>query len=408
MPSTKYWLGRQQTTRQVDTLTVTASAVSGTITVTINGKDVVTTHTTTSTTTGATEVYTALAACTEPEFTELTFANPSNGVVTITGPDDGAPFTASKAQAGGSTCTLSTTTTAQSPHDFNDAENWSDGSVPGNLDTAVWENTDVDCLYNLSGLSSTTFNVVRRDTFTGQLGLPDYNPAGYWEYRATFLVTAGTTVTLEQAAGDTAGQIRVKPAAGSAVTAVVTGPGAGGTPGNEPIELTGMPASSTLSVTGAGVAVAPLTGQTCTVATLLAIDSTIRLGTGVTLTTANLTNCEALFRVGYTTLTLDRGGQVEVLGAGAGTTTQTDAGTILWRSSGNPGAVKVGSDGTFDASQAPAAFSVTSVEVTGSGWSYLDPANRSGNVAIDFTRCEVADGTLDLGTHYKLTRAAHS
>lgn len=406
--ATIYWLGRVQKRPQVDTITCTASAVNGTFTATINGKDIIVTHSSTSTTTGATEIYTALAASTEPEFAELTFANATATTVTVTGPDDGAPFTMTKADAGGSTSTLTTTTAPKSPHDYNDGENWSGGSVPGN-DTAVWDKGDVDTKYNLSALSAQTTSITRRRTYTGSIGLPDTNPAGYLEYRARYLATAGLTLVIEQAPDDNAAQIRIDTTtAGAAVTATVTGSSVGGTVGSEAIDLTGFPAASVLNVSGASVTASPLQGQAGVVATLLAIDAVIRIGPGATLTTATLVNTDALIRVGYTTLNLDRGGNVEVIGTGTATTTRTEGGTIVWRSSGTPGAVIVGTDGTFDASEAPVAFTVTSMTLVGKDWSLLDPGGKITTPAIDFTRCGPQDGTIDLGSHFKLTKGAHS
>lgn len=398
------WIGGRSTTRQLSTYTVTAVALNGTLTLTVGGRKSVT-YTcsgTDTTTTAATALYNLLTAAQglEGEWSELTLANPSAGVITLTGPTDGAPVMLAKTDASGATSTLVTTTAATSPHDLGDAANWGGGVLPGNTDTAVFENGSVDALYNLAALTAVTFGVIRRASFTGRIGLSDTNATGgYAEYRPTYLETAGISIQVEQANSDSAAQVRIK-STGAAATVTVTGSGATGSPGSEPVEVTGLTATSVVNVSAAGVAVAPLTGQTAAVTTLLATSATVRCGPGVTLTTATLTDCQSLLQCGYTTLEMDRGGQCEVDGSGSGTTTNVDGGTLLWRSTGNPGAVGIGSDGTYDLSQAPAKVTSGTVSVY-EGGAINDPAGRlaaGGAFTLNLVRTEWGRVSIDLGT----------
>lgn len=397
------WVGKQKRTPQVDTVTVTAAAVGGRLDCTINGKVFNLTTATTNTTTEALAFQTMLAAVEEPEFEELTFNAPAANVFTVTGPDDGAPFTMAVAGAGGSTVTRSTTTTSRSPHDISSAVNYLGGAAPAAGDRIVFDRGEVDCLYYLDTYAGTDVDVYRAATYAGRIGLPGVNPAGYAEYRPTHLETEGADVRVEQADDDDAGQVRVRCTLAGAVTVTVTGPGAGQAVGGEAVEVYGLGAGSTVSVSGAAVAVAPLVGQAATVATLRATDATVWVGPGVTLTAAHLRGTAARLECGYTTLTQDRGGEAEVVGSGSGTTTTTDGGTVLWRSSGGPGAVNVGSGGVFDAGRAPAAFTVGTVTVT-EGAAVLDPAGRMTRPwVLKLDRAEVQNVTLDLGAHLELT-----
>jgi hypothetical protein len=408
--ATVVFTGQQQARAQVGTLVITNANIGDSITVTINRKDIAFTPTTAVEADLAAGLYALLAASAEGEFAEITWSYDSSVTITFTGPADGAPITVTKTDAGASTSTLTlAATAAKSPHDFNDAENFLGGALPANGDTVVFENSDVAVKYNLSALTATTFLVVRRKTHTGAIGLPDTNPNGYREYRATHLEFAGvgTAIQCEQSDRDQAGAVRLKSTAATAVTATVTGPGGRGQVLGEVFEITGMPASSTLSVGGSSVAVAPVQGQTCTATTVRCIDGSVRLGTGVTTTTVNLTNSDGLVRCAYTTLTLDRGGDVEVTNAATGTTNQTDEGTIKWTSTGALGTFVLGSAGVLDLTESPAAVTMTAIEML-EGSSLLDPAGRITTPAIDFTRCGPQDVTLDLGSHFKLTRSAHS
>jgi hypothetical protein len=402
------WQPKQQARAQVGTLTVTTADTGGTITVTVGGtKSVVVTPSTTDTTTTAAEIAAACAASAEGEFAEITWES-ALAVVTFTGPDDGAPITVAKTDGGTNATTLATTVTPLSPHDINDAANWSLGAVPTGADVAVFEAGDVDALYNLAALTAVAFDVIRRATFTGRIGLPDVDEQfGYREYRDTHLETAGTSIQVQQAPGDDAGQVRIRATAAGATAVTVTGSGASGTPGGEPVEVYGLASTSTVNVANAGVAVGPETDRAATVATVRGVNATVRLGPAVTATTVNLTDCDALILCSYTTLTVDRGGTCEVAGAAVGTTTEIEEGTVLWKSTGTFGTLDVGSDGVMDLAQAPAEVTPTAITLN-EGAELNDPAERLARpYDVNLTRTQLDRVTMDLGTHYALTVAAH-
>lgn len=379
----------------VRSLTVTTADTGGAITITVGGtKSVAVTPSTTNTTTTATEIAAACAASTEPEFAEITWASSTN-VVTATGPDDGAPITVTKTDGGTNSTSISTTTAALSPHDVTDGANYTGGAAPGNGDQLVLQDTDVPLKYNLAGLTAVTFTILRQDTFTGSVGLPDANPAGYPEYRATHLEFAGTALTVYGSRNDTAQQFRLKSTAGSAVTVTVTG-GAAAEIGSEVLEIHGTPAASVYQIAGASVAVAPTVGQTATVGTLVASDCSLRVGSGVTLGSVagpSLRNVTASILSSWSnTLALD-GGDVSVGGSAAGVL-QLDGGRVVWRSTGNPGnSPVIGSGAELDLSQAPKTLSIGGTVALYAGGVLNDAAGRGGNYAVQTVRCTLAEVT---------------
>lgn len=222
MAFTTYWAPNQATIAQVETYTFSApNSVGNTYTATINGKSVTYTANTTDGLTAsaaATGLYNLLNQSSNipVELTEITFANPSSGVVTATAKVAGTPFANVTINGvSGQGLVLSTgnglsngistahTTANASPSDVNDPQNWlrtnlsatppsQTRSLPQNADDVVVANTSVPLLWNLDRLSNVQFNTYSRwQSFTGAIGLPENNPNGYTEWRATYFKFAG-------------------------------------------------------------------------------------------------------------------------------------------------------------------------------------------------------------------------
>lgn len=219
--TTAYWSPNQAAAAQVETYTFTVpSSVGNTYTATINGK--VVTYSSVSGDTAATvatALYNLLTASNStlimPELNEITFANPSSGVITATASVPGVPFANVTVNGvSGQGLTLSTgnglangiatahTSASKSPSDVNDPQNWLriTGSAPGvrqlpqSGDDEIVANTAVPMLWNLDQLSSVQRNTYARwQSFTGTIGLPETNPNGYVEWRATYYKIAGPT-----------------------------------------------------------------------------------------------------------------------------------------------------------------------------------------------------------------------
>lgn len=237
MPTTS-WIGNGQQIAMQDSLQVTAVAIGGVLTTTINGKNISYTCVTGDTVIIAATNWAALlnASTVPPEFTEMTWANPSDGVITATANTTGTPFTLTKSQSGGATCTLTHTTVNSSQSDVNNAANWirnGVASLPQNGDDVVLANTSIPLLWNLDLLSGILLNSwTRYQSFTGTVGLPENNPLGYVEYRPTYLLLGSN----------------INPAIGG--LPIILGPGIGSGPTRERYNVQNYRA--TVTITNAG------------------------------------------------------------------------------------------------------------------------------------------------------------
>jgi len=214
MATTALWAPNQAAVAQVETYTFTApNSVGNTYSATINGKTV--TYSSISGDTAALaatglfnllNVTTGIAA----EFTEITFANTTSGQMTATAKVAGTPFANVPGTGAGlvmstgnglaNGITTAHTVANASPSDVNDAQNWlritapAPGvrQLPQNADDVVVANTAVPMLWNLDQLAAVQFNTYTRwQSFTGTIGLPENNPNGYNEWRATYFKFVG-------------------------------------------------------------------------------------------------------------------------------------------------------------------------------------------------------------------------
>lgn len=268
MATTALWSPNQAEIAQVETYTFTApSSVGNTYNATINGKTI--TYTSVSGDTAA-SVATALfnllndTTSIATEFTEIEFANPSSGVVTATARTPGVPFANVTINGvAGNGLVLSTgngltggistshTTANNSSNDAGDLQNWlrinlsvtpptQIRQLPQNGDDVVIADSSVSLLWNLDHLSSIQFNTYTRwQTFTGTIGLPQVNDAGYNEWRAKYFKISGPTGSV--------------PSGGLVMILGYGGTSTGGGPGREKYDVGSQPC--TLSVVASGNAI---------------------------------------------------------------------------------------------------------------------------------------------------------
>jgi hypothetical protein len=198
---TASWQPNGQETPQVWTFTGTGAAINGVWSLTQNGKTIAYTL---ATATIATEIVSFLAVLQAaqqliPEFGEVVFASPTSTTITVTANNPGTPFVLAngsgmtKGQSGGATATFTQTVANSSPSDAASSSNWyrSVGvgyQLPQNGDDMVIANSDVPILWNIDQLAGVLLNsYTRYQSFTGSIGLPENNPAGYVEWRPTYL-----------------------------------------------------------------------------------------------------------------------------------------------------------------------------------------------------------------------------
>ncbi len=320
MPTT-YWAPNQSAVAQVETYTYTApSGVGNTYTATINGKTVtyqVASGDTLTAAAAATAHYALLSASSSvpPEFSEITFSNPSDGVVVATASTPGTPFANVTVNGvSGQGLVMSTgnglangiatvhTTANRSPSDVNDAQNWLRvvtpappvRSLPQNLDDVVVANTSVPLLWNLDRLSTTQFNTYTRwQNFEGTIGLPDNNPNGYTEWRATYfrfigpagsLPAGGLQMVLGFDSGSGSGPGRERYNLGSQQF-TLTALAAGSPQDDYGIKVLGVHTQNVFKISGGvSLGVALLPSETAQFASCTVADATFAAGVGLTWT----------------------------------------------------------------------------------------------------------------------------
>lgn len=412
MATTTFWAPNQAAIAQVVTYTFTApSSVGNTYNATINGKTV--TYSSVSGDTAAlvaTGLFNLLNVSTSiaPELTEITFANPSDGVVTATAKVAGVPF----ANVAGTSLglVLSTgnglasgiatvnTTANKSPSDVNDAQNWlrvtapAPGvrAIPQNSDDVVVANSSVPMLWNLDQLASVQFNTYTRwQSFTGTIGLPDNNPGGYTEWRATYfkfvgpqgsVPSGGLQMVLGQ--GSTgSGPSRERYNVGSQpVTLTVLA--AGSAEDEYGVRFLGVHTANTFTLLGSvSLGIAMLPGETSNLSSCT-VDggATLGIGEGVTWTAAStltLQGGSAILGAAPATVALNNGARVTVFEDSLTWTTITARGgsAMLWLAGGTITTLTLETGSLLDKSQDARALTITNSTIDGDTCFVNDPLN---------------------------------
>lgn len=335
--ATRRWVGNAPAKAQINTITPANVGIGNTFTVTINAKAITFTATA-GTVANVTAGLTALLRASEwGEFTEITWTD-STTHITATANTAGKPFTQTSSATGGTaTNTTATTTASSGPNDLNLAANWSGTTLPTTGDDVIFDNSDIDVLYNLSALSAETMLTVLVDrTFRGRIGLPEINEDGdeYVEYRAQYLTWGATTQTV-----NTAGP-RCK-ISNAAVQTALTIDSEGQSEDELPCILwKGTHASNVVTVLRGDVGVAFYGGESAVIATLTigfqdsqTSDATVYVGTPTTLTTVTMHGGDVTINSAATTVT-KRAGTLTIRGTGAYTTITSHDGTTKYQSSG--------------------------------------------------------------------------
>lgn len=120
-----------------------------------------------------------------PEWTDMS-ASVAGAVVTVKAKRPGMPvvFSVSEDAAAG-TAVKATVITATGPNHFDNADNWDVGALPVGSDIVRFDSGNAICIYGVDYLTANTIDcsVFITTDYTGQIGLPLTNPAGYREYR---------------------------------------------------------------------------------------------------------------------------------------------------------------------------------------------------------------------------------
>lgn len=310
---------------QVRTFTITAAS-SGmtavwTLTVTMDdGSTTTITYTedgSPTTTEIATGLYNAWLAGTHPEVLRITAANPSAGVLTLTANTAGRPFSVALADDGDGTHTESNTTENVGNNDYGTARNWSLNAVPVATDDVVVpgaeDGNSVAILYGLnqSSVAIDEFNVQK--DYNGQIGRIEDGKSYYLRIDPDSVDYQGSSnlALIDIGSANISPQVECN---GNALTSKFA------------LYVKGSNIA-TLEVRKGKVGIAPLTGETATVATLLVSyvanaqsDSDVTVGSGVTLTTLTQSGGKCELRCAATTVTTAADATTRTEGSGAITT----------------------------------------------------------------------------------------
>ena len=403
------FVGRQLSTKQVTTITLTAYDVATTYKVTIGQKVVSTLGTGGTTAATATALYNLLTASTEPEFQEITWTNPSGSVIVGTAVTAGTPFTATATVSGGTGTLSQTATTAnQSPNDFNDAVNYDTGSLPVNGDDLFIDESAVDILWNLgslSGVTLTSLNIAM--SFTGTIGLPEANAAGYREYRPQYMAIGATTINIGIGTGSGFSRCRLNQ--GSVQTTLnIFNTGAADDSPRECVEWKGTHASNVVNIYGGSLGVAIYGGEAATIATLRLAEglgnTIVRCGATVTLAAITQEAGELKINTAVSGTINQLGGSLFVVGAGT-IATANIAGTVSHNGTGTITTVALRPGGSLDLGLDARAITVTNCTMY-AGSALADPAARGTYTnGIILSNCRLSDVSLDLGINRTLTVA---
>jgi hypothetical protein len=418
--STILWRGDAAAVAQANTLTVGSPAAGVVYAIAINGKTVSYTATAGDTAaTAATGLYGLLVAFgTPPEFKEIAWTNPSDGVIVATAAAAGTPFVLSaSATGGGGGGTLGNTATTASagPADASTAANYSGGALPTSGDDLTFTGTANSCLFGLSALSGVALGSITIDqSFTGKIGLARGNPAGYIEYRPRYLQCAGaTTVTIGNGPGMGSGRIAIDTLAGQSAIDVANS-ASPVDPGVKTILWKGTHAANVVNLTKGSFAAAYLEGETAAVATWncgyqtnQAGDVDAYAGAGTSLTTINKTGGTLVINSSFTTLNQGPGSAGEtIIAAGTPGALNVSGGNVRYRNAGNYTAITTIDSGYVDFSQGTSAVTGTNTTCNPGSGAINDPAKR-----ITFTNPLLITGqladypNLDLGANFHIQRS---
>jgi hypothetical protein len=260
--------------------------------------------------------------------------------------------------------------------------------LPANGDTAIFDNSNISCLYNLSdtftGLTAGSGLAELRigRGFTGQIGLPQNDPNGYPNagYRPTYLEVAAVLINIGAGSGSGSGRIKLdNKTQATTLTVYATG---------QPLDSEAVffkgTGANVVHLLGGSAAVAGLPGEVSTVTTFNVTAASanqppqFRIGAGVTLTTLNMI-----------------GGTGTVLCAG--TTLTNNAGLVDDQSSGTIGTLNWGNQSDYRFDGDTRAKTITNSNL----YAGAKVSDHGGRTVLTnrpaFVACTLADVTLDFG-----------
>lgn len=414
MATTTYWSPNQASVAQVRTYTFSVpNSVGNTYSAAINGKTV--TYSSVSGDTAAlaaTGLFNLLNVTTSiaVEFTEITWANPSSGVITGTATTPGVPFAGVSGTSAGlvlstgnglaNGITTANTTANKSPSDVNDAQNWlrvnlsatppsKVRALPQNTDDVVVSDSGVPMLWELDQLADIQFNTYQRyQSFTGTIGLPETNPAGYTEWRATYFKFSGPQgsvpaggLVMTLGVGDGSGPSRERYDVGSQPTTLVI-LASGSAVDEYAVRFLGAHTANTFTLLGGvSLGVATGVGEKANLSSST-VDGGATLGVGLNVTwtaasTLTMFGGAAILNAAPATLAINNGAQVTFTADGLTWTTITARGgcSLVWLAGGTITTLTMETGCTLDKSSDARTLTITNSTIDGDSCRFVDPLN---------------------------------
>ena len=262
----------------------------------------------------ATGLYDAWLASTNPYINEITPANPSDGVLTLTAGTAGDPFSVALADDGDGTHTETATTANESPGDYSQTTNWTTDAEPTTDDDVVIPSGSADIRSGLVKSSVAIDRFVIEDGFSGKLGRHEYGQARYLQIKPNSVEINGK------------GQLVMVDVGAEAIDALIRSMASARQDGLQAVMLKGT-ALGTVEILHGQVGIASLEQEAATITTLLIgfvttpqSDSNVTVGTGVTLTTLTQQAGMCLLKCAATTATVSKNATLTTEGTGALTT----------------------------------------------------------------------------------------
>lgn len=399
----RFWIGNAQYRSQIVVGTVTAVATNGTVTATINTKALTYTCEVGDTVDDAAAALAALCVAQDAptEFGEISWSSDGADIIAEAS-TPGTPFAGMTgglvfSAAAGATISTATQQTNSSPNDIANPLNWATGGgttgLPVDGDSIVLQASTVSLLWNLDHFAGTWFaSVTRWGDFTGQIGLPPQNVAGYREFRPQYFKFGDTTdpVTLLLGLGTGNGpQLEAWNVGTQEATLTVQS--------GQSIRLLGTHADNAGTVTNATVSIAVAAGETSTLASLN-VDggANVTIGEGVTFSGAlTVSNGQVAVYVETASLLASNNSTVTVRSQAATYPSVIAEGgsRVIWLSDSSITDLVLQSGATLDKSGNILPITITDSEIDGgSNCQVIDPFSK-----ITWTNATTVNGQVTSG-----------
>ncbi len=410
------WVGNGQNISQQDTITVLAVATGAVLSATINGKTLSYTCLASDTTATAATAWASILANSSlqpPEFSSITWTNPSPGVILATANAPGTPFTLTTSASGGAGVNQSHTQPNVSQSDVTNPANYSLNRLPGPADDFVLQNSTVSLLWNLDKFPQVN-SITRWQTFTGTIGLPIFNPAGYNEYRPTYLTVGGASSSSSSSGGPAllkvtlgVGQTGRGPqrerynflGQATAVTVLKTGSALD----TYSVVLLGTSGQNTLTVVSGSVGIAMVAGEVSTFSSINADGgATVALGPLVTLPgTLTLQGATGQVYNVPQAIVCNQGASLIVGSTGQlyPSITAIGSSTVTWLSDSNLTTLVLQTSSTLDKSQDVRPMTIAASTIDGDTCRVLDPNNCITWTTATVIKNSVASGPFTFGAN---------